>query len=124
MEFSVLATATDAESGISSIKLLVTRTVCFRTSAGNVSQAYFGTKERKSATYQAGSAPTQASLGDTGIFDNTSFGTDPANLAETNLLLRRIQQRARRRLRRRLDEMEHGDQEFRWSDHLFGSHFC
>jgi hypothetical protein len=89
MEFSVLATATDAESGISSIKLLVTRTVCFRTSAGNVSQAYFGTKERKSATYQAGSAPTQASLGDTGIFDNTSFGTDPANLAETNLLLRR-----------------------------------
>jgi len=89
MDFSILATATDPESGIRTIKLFMTRTVCFRTSAGNISQAYFGTVERKSATYPANQAPTQASLGDTGIFDNSPFGTDPANLQEINLLVRR-----------------------------------
>jgi hypothetical protein len=89
MEFSVLATATDPESGIKSTKLNMTRTVCFTSSAGNVTQAYFGTVVRKSATYQSSAAPTQASLGDTGVFDNSVIGTDPANLVDSNLLLRR-----------------------------------
>ena len=89
MEFSVLASAKDAESGIKSIKLFVTRTVCYRTSSGNIAQAYFGSVERKSATYPANQAPVQALLGDTGVFDNSPFGTDPANLQDTNLLLRR-----------------------------------
>lgn len=82
--FSVLATATDAESGISHIKLLMTRTVCFRTSSGGLSQAYSGTVTRKEQTFTDPTrAPVQASLGDTGIFDP---GT-PASASIDNLLV-------------------------------------
>ncbi|HEY0306204.1 MAG TPA: hypothetical protein VGC44_14620 [Longimicrobiales bacterium] len=82
--FSVLATATDAESGIRYIKLSVTRTVCYRTSSGGLSQAYTGTVMRKEQTYTDQTrAPVQASLGDTGIFDP---GT-PATASIDNLLV-------------------------------------
>jgi hypothetical protein len=86
-QFSVLATATDNESGIRNIKLSITRTVCFTSSSGGVVQAYLGSVTRKEATYtDQRNAPRQASLGDTGLIDNSPFGTDPANLTAANLL--------------------------------------
>lgn len=94
LDFSVLATATDAESGIRNIRLLMTRTVCYTASNGGVAQAYFGTVERKKATYtDQRNAPTQVSLGDTGIIDNSLMrGADPnlgvwADLTDGNLLV-------------------------------------
>lgn len=87
-DFSVLATATDAESGIRSIKLNMTRTVCYIASGGGVAQAYSGTVTRKEATYTAANAPKQASLGDTGVIDNTDRAkwdkTEPNLLLWTN----------------------------------------
>ena len=72
-DFSVLATATDNESGIRDIKLLMTRTVCYTTSSGGVAQAYSGTVTRKEANYAvAANAPKQASLGDTGIMNSST----------------------------------------------------
>jgi hypothetical protein len=87
-DFSILATAKDAESGIRSLKLNMTRTVCYTASSGSVAQAYFGTVVRKEASYtDAQHAPTQPSVGDTGIIDNSPFGTHPANLTDDNLLV-------------------------------------
>lgn len=92
-DFSVLATATDNESGIRHNKLSMTRTVCFISSSGNLAQAYFGSVVRKEATYtNQAQAPTQASLGDTGIIDNSIINNDPtrpANLTDDNLLVRK-----------------------------------
>jgi hypothetical protein len=90
-DFSVLATATDAESGIKHLKLNMTRTVCFVTSNGSVSQAYSGTVTRKEATYtDRAHAPVQASLGETGIIDASvdSLVThvDSVKYTDTNLL--------------------------------------
>lgn len=93
LDFSVLATATDAESGIKSIKLSMTRTVCYMSSGGNLAQAYFGSVERKAATStDPKNAPVQLSVGDTGIVDNSenqlANGTMvPANLFDENLLV-------------------------------------
>jgi hypothetical protein len=87
-DFSVLATATDNESGIRDIRLLMTRTVCFMSSGGNVVQAYSGTVTRKTANYaDPRNAPKQASLGDTGIMDSSkdTLGVFK-NLVEANLL--------------------------------------
>ena len=87
-DFSVLATATDSQSGIRHLKLNMTRTVCFTTSAGNVAQAYSGTVVRKEATYtDQAHAPVQASLGDTGVHDGTPEGTDSTHIGEPNLLV-------------------------------------
>lgn len=91
-DFSVLATATDNESGIRDIKLSMTRTVCFAGSGGNVLQAYSGTVTRKTANYpDPRNAPKQASLGDTGIMDSSkdSLGAFK-NLTEANLLTRKL----------------------------------
>jgi hypothetical protein len=88
-DFSVLATATDNESGIRDIKLLMTRTVCYTTSSGNIAQAYSGTVTRKEASYtDAANAPKQASLGDTGIMNSTtnSLGVF-RDSSEANLLV-------------------------------------
>jgi hypothetical protein len=90
-DFSVLATATDAESGIKNLKLIVTRTVCYTNSNGTVSQAYFGSKTRKEATYtDRAHAPVQASLGETGIIDasvdSLTGHNDPVKYSDTNLL--------------------------------------
>jgi hypothetical protein len=76
-DFSVLATAKDPESGIRHVKLNMTRTVCFRAADGSISQAYFGTVVRKEATYtDPHHAPTQVSLGDTGIIDGRDLVAD------------------------------------------------
>lgn len=86
--FSILATATDLESGIRSVRLTMNRTVCYQTASGVIAQAYFPTEVRKEAIYtDQQNAPTQASLGDTGVIDNSAFGTDPANISLDNLLV-------------------------------------
>lgn len=85
-EFSILATGKDAESGIKSIKLFVTRTVCYNTAAGTQSPAYFGTKLAKEVTYtDQHNAPTSPSLGFTGVIDNTASAR--ANPTDDNLLV-------------------------------------
>jgi hypothetical protein len=87
-DFSVLATAKDAESGIRNIKLSMTRTVCYMATGGVLAQAYFGSVVRKEANYtDPTKAPTQPSVGDTGIIDNSASGTNPANLTDDNLLV-------------------------------------
>lgn len=87
-DFSVLATATDSQSGIRHVKLNMTRTVCYTSSAGNVAQAYFGTITRKEATYtDQAHAPVQASLGDTGVIDASAEGTDSTHITDPNLLV-------------------------------------
>ena len=94
-DFSILATATDAESGIKSVSLKMTRTVCYMSSGGVIAQAYFGSVERKVATRaDQTNAPIQLSVGDTGIIDNSENrlvnGTlVPANLFDENLLVRK-----------------------------------
>src|SRR5258705_2634401 len=90
-DFSILATATDAESGIKNLKLSMTRTVCYVTSNGSVSPAYFGTVTRKEATYtDRAHAPVQASLGETGIInasvDSVTGHNDPVKYSDKNLL--------------------------------------
>ena len=85
-DFSVLATAKDAESGIKSIKLSVTRTVCYVNSNGTVSPAYSGTKVMKEANFtDPKNAPTDVSIGFTGIIDNTAGARQ--NPTEDNLLV-------------------------------------
>lgn len=85
-DFSVLATATDQQSGIRDVKLSVTRMVCYRASSGAIAQAYFGTVTRKQANYpDPKQVPSQASLGDTGVIDNTPFAI--ANPSADNLLV-------------------------------------
>jgi hypothetical protein len=85
-EFNVLATATDQESGIKHIKLIMKRTVCYKSEAGDIAKAYFGTVTRKEATYaDPRKAPTQASLGDTGRFDTSLWAVD--NPSDDNLIV-------------------------------------
>jgi hypothetical protein len=85
-EFSVLATATDQESGIKHIKLIMKRTVCYRTEAGDLAKAYFGTVTRKEVTStDPRKAPSQVSLGDTGRFDTSLWAID--NPADDNLFV-------------------------------------
>lgn len=85
-DFSVLATATDSESGIRELKLSMTKMVCYRTSAGNVAQAYSATVTRKQASYpDPKQVPSQASVGDTGVIDNRQFAI--ANPSPGNLLV-------------------------------------
>lgn len=94
-DFSVLATAKDPESGIKDLKIVMTRTVCFTGSGGGNNSAPFGTVTRKEATWtDQQHAPTSPSLGETGIIDNSSFGTTPPNLDQTNLLVFRNAQGA------------------------------
>jgi hypothetical protein len=86
LEFSILATAKDAESGIKTVKLKVTRTVCFQTTGGVIAAAPFATQVVKEASYSdQQNAPTAVSLGFTGIIDNTSFAK--ANPSDDNLLV-------------------------------------
>lgn len=85
-DFSVLATATDNESGIRNVKLLMMRTVCNIDTPGSNNKKYFGTVTRKESTYtDQTQAPTQVSLGDTGLIDNTNFAN--ANPTDDNLLV-------------------------------------
>ena len=87
-DFSILATAKDDESGIRNLKIVMTRNVCFKTAAGDIAAAPFATVVRKEANWTDQShAPTNPSLGETGIIDNSAFATDPANRNETNLLV-------------------------------------
>ena len=87
-DFSVLATAKDPQSGIRDLKIVMTRTVCFTGSGGGNNSAPFATVTRKEAKWTDQThAPTSPSLGETGIIDNSGFGTDPANRNETNLLV-------------------------------------
>jgi hypothetical protein len=85
-EFSILATGKDAESGIKSIKLFVTRTVCYKTADGSIAAAYSGTKLAREVTYpDQHSAPTAPSLGFTGVIDST--GPARVNPTDENLLV-------------------------------------
>ena len=85
-DFSVLATATDPESGIRELKLSMTKAVCYRTSAGNIAQAYSATVTRKQASYpDPKQVPSQASVGDTGLIDHSQFAI--ANPSPDNLLV-------------------------------------
>ena len=85
-DFSVLETATDPQSGIREVKLNMTRMVCFKSSSGGIAQAYSGTVTRKQANYpDPKQVPSQASLGDTGVVDNTPFAI--ANPSADNLLV-------------------------------------
>lgn len=91
-DFSILATAKDAESGIKSVKLNMTRTVCHTASNGGIAQAYFGSVTRKVASYtDPRNAPVQPSVGDTGNIDNSVVLNNkspmPANLSDNNLLV-------------------------------------
>jgi hypothetical protein len=87
-DFSVLATAKDPESGIRDLKIVMTRTVCFTGSGGGNNSAPFATVIRKEAKWtDQANAPTSPSLGETGIIDNSGFGTTPANFDEANLLV-------------------------------------
>jgi hypothetical protein len=86
LDFSILATAKDPESGIKHIVLKLNRTVCYRTAAGDIAQAYFATKTRKEASYtDPHNAPTDASLGDTGLIDDVR--PPNGNLVDANLLM-------------------------------------
>lgn len=87
-DFSILATANDPESGIKDLKITMMRTVCFTASNGNIASAPFGTITRKDATWTDPThAPTNPSLGETGIIDNSRAGTTPSNFDIKNLLL-------------------------------------
>jgi hypothetical protein len=76
-DFSVLATAKDLESGIKNMRIVMTRTVCFTGSGGGNNSAPFATVTRKQASWTDQThAPTNPSLGETGIID----GRDPATI--------------------------------------------
>lgn len=87
-DFSVLATATDAESGIRDLKIRMTRTVCFTGSGGGNNSAPFGTITRKEAQWTDQTrAPTSASLGETGIIDARPQALSLAGRDTSNLLV-------------------------------------
>ena len=87
-DFSVLATAKDPESGIKDLKITMMRTVCFTSGGGGNNSAPFGTVTRKEAHWSdPKNAPTNPSLGETGIIDARAWALDPANRSETNLLV-------------------------------------
>jgi hypothetical protein len=70
-DFSILVTATDAQSGIKDITLFMGRDVCYTSSGGGIANAHFATATRKVATYtDPHNAPVSASVGDTGIVDS------------------------------------------------------
>lgn len=90
LEFSVLATATDQANGIKSVVLKMTRDLCFTSSNGTMANAHFATVERKRADYtDRANAPTQASLGDTGVFNNAPLNNNPERWSDVNLLVRK-----------------------------------
>lgn len=87
-DFSILATAKDMESGIKDLKIVMTRTVCFTGSGGGNNSAPFGTVTRKEAKWTDQShAPTNPSLGETGIIDARPQALSQAGMDETNLLV-------------------------------------
>ena len=87
LDFSVLATAKDPESGIRNIKIVMTRTVCFTGSGGGNNSAPFGTVTRKQATWtDQQHAPTNPSLGETGIIDARPLMLTPDSIKTVNLL--------------------------------------
>jgi len=87
-DFSVLATATDMESGIRNMKIKMTRTVCFAGSSGGNNSAPFATVTRKEQTWtDQTKAPTSPSLGETGIIDARPQALSTAGMNETNLLV-------------------------------------
>jgi hypothetical protein len=88
-DFSILATAKDAESGIRNLKIVMTRTVCFATANGPPpASAPFGTVTRKEASWTDQShAPTSPSVGETGIIDGRPQALSASGLDETNLLV-------------------------------------
>jgi hypothetical protein len=88
MDFSILATATDSGSGIKSIKLSMTRTVCYRASSGVIAADYKGSVTVKEATYtDQQNAPVQASVGASGIINNLDTSPDSLKLVPENLLV-------------------------------------
>ena len=87
-DFSVLATATDMESGIRNMKIVMTRTVCFTGSGGGNNSAPFATVVRKETSWtDQTKAPTSPSLGETGIIDGRPQALSTAGMDETNLLV-------------------------------------
>lgn len=88
-DFSVLATATDPESGIESMRLLMNRTVCYMGSGGAVLQDYRPSETRRTVTYtDPANAPVQASLGYTGIVNTHDDSTGSRyDVSETNLIV-------------------------------------
>jgi hypothetical protein len=87
-EFSVLATAKDLESGIKNMKIVMTRTVCFTGTGGANNSAPFATVTRKETNWtNQQQAPTNPSLGETGVIDATPLALSQAGMNETNLLV-------------------------------------
>lgn len=87
-DFSVLATATDMESGIRNMRIVMTRTVCFTGSGGGNNSAPFATVTRKETSWtDQTKAPTSPSLGETGIIDASPQALSTAGMNETNLLV-------------------------------------
>ncbi len=87
-EFSVLATAKDLESGIKNMKIVMTRTVCFTGTGGGNNSAPFATVTRKETNWtNQQQAPTNPSLGETGVIDATPLALSAAGMNETNLLV-------------------------------------
>jgi len=87
-DFSVLATAKDLESGIKNLKITMTRTVCFTGTSGGNNSAPFATVTRKETNWTDQThAPTNPSLGETGIIDATPLALSQAGMNETNLLV-------------------------------------
>lgn len=69
-EFSILATAKDPESGIKDLKIVMMRTVCFTGTGGGNNSAPSGTIIRKETKWtDQHNAPTNPSLGETGVID-------------------------------------------------------
>lgn len=87
-DFSVLATAKDLESGIKNLKIVMTRTVCFTGSGGGNNAAPFATVTRKETNWTDPThAPTNPSLGETGIIDGRNPDSIPGGISATNLLV-------------------------------------
>ena len=87
-DFSVLATAKDLESGIKDLKIVMTRTVCFTGTGGGNNSAPFATITRKEAKWtDQTKAPTNPSLGETGIIDARPQALSLAGRDTSNLLV-------------------------------------
>ena len=87
-DFSVLATAKDLESGIKNLKITMTRTVCYTSSGGANAGAPFPTVTRKEANWtNQQQAPTNPSLGETGVIDGRNPDSIPGGISATNLLV-------------------------------------
>lgn len=87
-DFSILATAKDPESGIKDLKIVMMRTVCFTGTGGGNNSAPFGTVTRKEAKWtDQTKAPTNPSLGETGIIDARPQALSLAGRDTSNLLV-------------------------------------